>query len=1087
MKRNLLLTACSAGVLIALFVAYSKLVRDPAIESSQRQDIIETVPTAAEISPQQSMQGAAGDQNVVIPPGGGAGITLYDERTGEATHNLRYEEWRPGSEGSRDEVWVKSPVLTFLLPSGMVATVSADEGEITVDRLQKSRAGWKFGWLRGDATIILDRGARRIRSSTQPHDDDVITVRMSEVFFDLDLGQLRCDERVAVSSADFDIAGSGLDLVWNQAANRVEQLTIAHGDKLVLYSMADFFDVSPTTQPVTPEAVAANGVAAGRDAAPAGDVTTQPAVRKLKSHRQRPEKVQTGYLCALTGDVRVRQLRGDEVVSSLDAEMLRLMFDLGAGGGLNLARGTSRPARRGDGHIEVQWSGPLTMSPLPPPEPKSGAPGAGLIVLPPRRRVEALGTDVVLTRGEARIHCGGLEYHDESGRVWLRRGEHACVTLDAGAERSLTASGVFIDRKRDLITLIGDVRLRARRKRPDVVPPDAAGLPAADMTIACAQIAEITLHDWEGDGAASAGLGGALRTARFVGDVHVDFGKQTLNAHELTMTFDRAADGDTFEQRLRGAQASGGVYLSAEHDAVECAWLDLTFAVDTAGDIYPSEFDGRGAVRITRGSSRLTGRRVVAALEPATGEPRSRGERLALRTVRVEGGAELIDPERKIGARGATILAWMEGENRLARANVRGGRGELAIVHARPYTVRGESIELRMREQTLHVDGASRLAFLSRNGLQGERRDRPTKVTVAARQTLHIDGRQNVIRMVGGVEARSGSESLNADEITLTLRDADPPPATAPAGGALGQWVSDLSGLLQADGAARATDPFEGEGGGRKEPIRLTAINALAKTESFESGASEPIVHSSLEAPHLDIDLVQRQIQTVGYTTLLLTDYRIEARRAGDRPESEMVPSDLMSGGPSQTVLKCDRGLTYLLGEEAGGRRDSVLLEGGVKLVHLAGREVVPPAEAGAFAGHDTEQLAKLRARYTTLDCDRLECAFGRRDDAKRAAPAGGALAPGARLTWLNAGGDVQLTDRQDEMRTEVYADRLNFDHSTGRVTVFGTPQSDARVYRFNQATGIVDRPYAGKRLSIDLINNTVQGDVSGEVRQARP
>ena len=189
----------------------------------------------------------------------------YDDQTGRPRDMFLCEDWQP-VPGSKNEIRVSAPELAIMLPSGMIATISADEGQITVDRVEQSQMRPKTGWLEGNAKIVVDRetGVDRTPSAERP--EDVITIALDRLEFDLEGGELKTDGRVAVSSDDFEIAGSGLNLVWNQADNRIETLTLARGEEFVLYPAAGLFGMVNKTEPVqAEEAEPATAPAAGHD------------------------------------------------------------------------------------------------------------------------------------------------------------------------------------------------------------------------------------------------------------------------------------------------------------------------------------------------------------------------------------------------------------------------------------------------------------------------------------------------------------------------------------------------------------------------------------------------------------------------------------------------------------------------------------------------------------------------------------------------------------------------------------------------------------------------------------------------------
>ncbi len=1087
--RRWLVAVLSFAALLALYIGYSSIVRDPLELRGEERDSHADLPYAAEILPPERL--TIGGTDVQIPAGGTASVRVFDPNTGQATRQFKYEEFKPVADAP-NEIWVKNPEVTLRMPSGVIATITAEEGQVAVERIDASRAGWKFGWLRGDTRIVIDRAPSEDGPDAPPQ--RLIEIGMDRMDFDMELGRMKADGEVSALGDEFEIEGVGLDFAWNVAANRVEELRITRGRRLALLKTSDVLGLSGQRP------ASASQPASG----------AMPGSAPLRRDRRPPRE--TTYLCILGGAVRAEQIGTDGVaVATLDAGGLKLLFDMGRGGELMQRRGTSRPA---DGErVEVRWDGPLTLLPTvvpPAPAPRRGEPAAPRVA---RRRLEALGPVVTLTRGESRLHCGRIEYFDDTGQVWLYPGENDRVTIDAGPGRSVIAGSVYIDRNANLVRLIGDVRLESRGSGA----ADGAGRSGERVSsITCSQIAELALHsgsDERGTGDADplAGLSTAIRSGVFWGDVEVRLGEQHLVSHRLEVGFRRPPAGpssqgdalrdpartESFDALIESAVALGSVELRSGDDRVECGRLDLAFSQSESGESYPSRFDARGAVRVTRSGSHVRGDRVWGDLAPQPREAVAAGAdgrrdaaprpRLTLRSVGVEGRAELVDRARKVGARGARILAWVTPDNELERAEVYGEPGGFGLVHASPYTVRGGRIDIDALRRMLEVDGPSRIAFLSRRGLSGEQRERPAVVRVHGTRSLRIDSEGNTVRIDGEVVARCGGERLLGSAMTLRLEDAPLAASTRPARSGLGEWLAQARRLWQpvAEPAVEVAPrvAFEGERGTRKEPLRLIVEHAYAQTRTYEPGLADPVVDWSLDAPWMEIDIPRRLVQTSGATTLLLTDYRVGRDGAAPR-DPGVVPSDLMSGGPSQTLITCDTTFAYQLGPDGPARQDSALLEGRVFMVYRAGREIVNLEQTPVGQRYDRAAIEKLRARHSTLQCNRLEAIFGRPDPAERAAAAP-QRGPATRMLWMDATTDVFLRDRQGTAVTEVNADRLRFDRPNGLVSVWGTRTVDARIHRYDEARGKFSTPAVGKELHLDVIRNTIRtrDRITGEVQ----
>jgi hypothetical protein len=236
----------------------------------------------------------------------------------------------------------------------------------------------------------------------------------------------------------------------------------------------------------------------------------------------------------------------------------------------------------------------------------------------------------------------------------------------------------------------------------------------------------------------------------------------------------------------------------------------------------------------------------------------------------------------------------------------------------------------------------------------------------------------------------------------------------------------------------------------------------------------------------MEIDVRQRCLRTAGQTALLMLDRRLPGD-AGTSSAGLGLPSALMSRGPSETAMVCNRHLIYMMGQ-GDARRDSVLMEGSVRFRHTTGREMLDletmlPQTVGDPAFLDAH---KIKDRNTYLECGRLEAVFAGAADSPAERQA---LIPRSslELALLNARENVLLRDQQNARKIEVYAHQLEFDSSGGLVRVLAAPdaESDVRVYEENTQTGRFSNPVVAREVIIDLRTNTVRatkirGSISG-------
>lgn len=1075
--RRVAVLVLSVGALLALFGAYSVLMRP--IGGAGLSDTADALPTDARFDqpagqPVADLRVASGR---VLPSGGGAlEFTIYDEQTGRPRETFRCKSYMP-VPGVRDEILVTQPELTLRLPSGMTAQISAAEGQVSIDREGGSSVRPRAGRMEGAARIVIDRGTALDRPPLAERPADRIELTLRKMEFDLERGRLFSDDEIQARSTDLVFDGWGLKLVWNQADNRVETLRIERGDRFEL--LLGGGGRAALLGGASSDGAGANAAGPRSNVASA---STRPAARGGA------RRGSSGYRCLLTGEVEVEQWRDDVRVGGLKADELELGFGVGGGGGAaesgpSETPATSRPsvASAPSGYVPqerlvVRWCGPLVLTP------SDGAAGAESS----RRRVEARGAAVVVDLpDEGRIVCGGLILHDDSQRLWLAPGPGGLVDIDMPQRLSGTAQSVFFDGRTGLLKLVGPVKMRsaARRAAP------GAGRAESDLlrrgrrlTVACEESAELTLARAETSATSVDALAaGAIQSASFRGAARVDLGGDQLTAERVVADFDAdagsaAAADDQLAGRLRLVSAQGQARLESERRRLEAGWLTLRFARDGRGAAFAERLEAHGDVRLAD-----DGRRVVAA--------------------------------------GRELRAALAPGEQLERATIVGTSERFATAAAQGYRVRGQTIELSGGDNALRVAGPSELRFNAQRTLQGRDQSRPVETTVTSRDSLAIDlgGQPATVTFIGEVNARGGDEQLTADALTLFLEPA--PPRAAPtdshgepaaaarwlgaltlgeplvmlAGGAASGWRELEQAWSPADATRRPASPAASgvvRDPGPQEPRRAVARNALVESNTMTPGDSQPLVHQSIAAPELEIDVPQRTIRTVGQTRLQMIDRRLDAN-AMPQAGGGGLTSALMSRGPSQTLLQCARQMTYAIGPEGPARSDRVVFEGGVRFVHVAGREMINLEQMLPQVRDNPGLLEKLPSRSTQLECDRLDVEFVAAQPG--ATPAGAAPAVPApsgsrapvQLGWLAATGSVYLRDQLGPVIRTMEAAQLEFDRAQGIVRVIGGEGADARVWNENKVTHQLDAPAVAPEIILDVQNNTIRAtrSIRGTIR----
>ena len=1122
MVRNVLLfIALAAIAAVAYFGLMNSLSSDDPEDGA---DELSNLPTSQSSAADDAM-GFLGD-TVKVQAGGEMELTRYDPKTGQARDRFRFANWQPLGRDSK-EVSVSKPQLMLTLGGGLVATVVADEGQITVDRIeQQLQSSPKRGALRGNAKIHLDRARSLADADAAGPSSERITIELDELRFDLQVGTLAGDGRMRVRGPQFDVSGRGLFFEWNQADNVVKQLVLRRGEFIEL-------NLAPRTETLPP---AASQPVVSRSA-------SQPVATNAPRKPDSKNRERTAYELVLHDNVRVDQMRGEMRVGGLTADEIRVLIDVGK---------DAKTLLTGEGPLgQTPASTPTSASATSVPQPLGSPPSApasasapadpmrlvirwdGTLELLPRlddaargplrRQFVATGKSVRLDQANGSVECGRVEYHDEDKQIWLSPGSDGLVRLTRGRDAYVAARTIYINQNSHLIKLIGDVELLASK----------SGGGGRGLAIRAEHFAEIRLAKGEGPASNQATrspispIGGptdvdwtGVESARFVGAVDVLIDGDRLNSEQLDVRFRKAAAAGPggVEASLDEAVASGSVRFRADDQSMRCERLTLKFDTTSSGQIFPRETAAAGDVVIQNGRSWARGRRINAyAVAEPPAAPNTPGE-VAIRRLEIVDGARLADPDNKVAARGERVIANFSGRNELTDAVVVGRPGEPAEVRADNYRVRGAQVDLDPRAQTLSVNGKSWLAFDATRIGNSRARRRPTLVEIESNDALRVDVRSEKIEFSGDVIARSRDEELRSERLTLLLKSTPRQVVAARAmpygsaqlafasaiqrawsgGASASSTAQPKSGIARlasafadfrklAGGAGRraiskaprlalAIAPVDREA--RREPVRIVADDALFRTESYVR-AGRPLSIAEVKSPKLTFEIEQRQLLSEGMTLLGMTSRNLGGQVSRESAEDAIgLPSPLVSRGPSQTGLRCTKSMTYVIGKDSvGARRDLVVFDGEVYFFHRIGRDMLDIQKV--LPELTAAQISQLPGRVTTLDCGRVECEFlANQDDPSD--PRGS-----LKLAWMIASGNVALRDEQGPAVRTVQCDRLEFNREQSIINVNGSASNPAKIYSENKSTNQAEMPAVGESFTIDLNKNQIRTQgTRGEFRR---
>ncbi len=1081
--RNALLMIGTLAVLSAGYYYYAAATRiDREGDFDSPANLSQLATDTGTTSDNEMVIDLRDDSEVHLAPGQETGFTVFDEFTGRPVQQFRWANWEKVA-GTRNDVAVTDPELR-LFTQQLVVAIKAERGQLAVDEVDRRRFRPKKGWLEGNVEITIERDAKGEETRAAVALDG-LTIHLERMHFDMALGELKGEGTLQVKSPAFSLDGKGLRLVWNDVDRRVDTLEIYEGNQLSIELASGLFQ-QVRTEP---------------SAAPATHAPPPPATPDAP-----PRRVMT-YAVALLENVRARHFRGDQPIGLLTADELHLLFDMADNSKAVFQDGQPPAAETAAGpeaaeapptdaaeaaeppapeRLVVQWSGPLQLAPQ-----LNARPSGEL-----RRHIEARGDLVHLEGNGTTIDCGGLLYREEERRLWLHPRADRPVALRMARGPAVDATSIFLDRDAGIVKLVGDVRVRGL----------APGEGGDRLGIRSRLWAELHLSGQPDPSESSSptDLGSlTLERAIFVGGVRADLDSgRALHAQRLETRFAELPLPAAASQPAiaAAAQAAAPVLVAPTSPAAlsESAALALASAEQLAGLEAPAtrpadlarglqltDAVASGSVRLLDGDQALQGTwmRINFALTP--------DGRTFPTDVEARGDIGLRNTAQQVYARGRRMTANLSRDGRLTDAAIIGDTQHPAVALAQTYRITGGRIDVTLDEKTgsqqpfhMRVPGQAELLFVSDRGLQGRKQRKGEPVRITARQALEFDSDagRNQVRFLGNVVAREGDQRLEADTLTLFLKDI-----------VTRKEVTGLARIRQIYGAFAGRITGRKSGGDgilggdsesfRKEPLRLQAQHASLISETFVPGRAKPVVMQQISAPELTVEIPQRTVRTVGETILGMTSLRMPsaADRSGDQANTALgVPSAMISGGPSQTALMCKGSMTYVFSAEGEDRGDSVLFQGGVIFRHLAGKAMASFAELLPEVASDPRQVAMLKDRNTYLACDRLELLL--QQQAGQALPG-----QGASLAWLNARGEVYLKDQQGAGIREVQANQIEFDRNAKTVRVLGDEARNlpAKVEFMNRETNRYEQPAVGPAFTIYLDTNTVKAEkVSGSIQR---
>jgi len=776
-----------------------------------------------------------------IPPGKAPTISIYDSK-GREKIQYRSDDWEPISD---NEFHVNDLEMRMLLPGGQLVHVWADEGQVRTHRTEGGNMDPKSGWLKGNVRIFIDRTTPEWRkehpdlAEPDQHPEQVVKIWLEEVDFDLDLARIESQGPILLQSGFAELEGKGLELVWNEVSRQITTLKIAEGKRAIvrgeqLGSFQIASDVviadEPGPEPALVTELAQTPVEdTPADLAQAGapdNEAKELAFPDLEGEDERlPESRVDTYQIEFHDDVIAMQKEGIRVAGSLRANMLRLIYDMGAAERDAVEHGpekdsaknkdsqpikptspkpldTSLAASKKQGYLDLRWKGSLTVSPLTETEAREPDD-------PRRLHVIAVGDPVVVRdRKQNEAKCHELEYHDETKQIWLRGTAEAPVRTRLSENRELVGETIFFDRKAGIARIEGPGRMTDELTEADNILADER----ENVDIQWSRAVEIQFDQISYEvpnpkgGPPTPKRREYIRSAVFTGKARFAQANQSINADRIEALFRKpdpkqpeAADSMTAPEEI---VAIGHVLLISGSESVTCDRLEADMTLDETGQAYPRLATAFGNVIARQGEQEIRARdrltiTTKSVPRPVPEEKRSHYETLArqhniqpgsprwvafekklknrrqtaIETMRAIGEVSAADPKSGLDLGADTLECTFGKEREISHAFIAGTEATPAHVDTGEFYINGTQIIIDTPTQSVDLPGDGLLRFFTQQDLDGQPVDDPIPVTVTWQQRMALRGERNVATFSGEVRARTRNTTVDCNELRVDFRD----------------------------------------------------------------------------------------------------------------------------------------------------------------------------------------------------------------------------------------------------------------------------------------------------------------------------
>ena len=1135
--RTLVVASATLAILLVCFsiYQYSQLVDPELVEQYEQRAEPAEVTTAP---PPETDPNAVGVKvgPVNAPLGGGQRIslTLYPREGTRAAGEVNVLDYAP-VEGSPNELKLAEPEFRLRTRQGYTIRATATDGHLEVQRRATGGYDPQRGRLVGNVVIEIDRrtdeeralpssgaespGARKGQGAVPAA--ALVRVELEEIEFDLEYARVVIPGAFHLSAVDVDLRAPGLEVRFNEAENRVDYLRIEPGGgRLELREGAEGMNLSvpgmggPATKQLTlverlrgtvQRQLAARAQAAQQEQ----EVKPQPGQRYVTDEgepvvlpdrkEQAAPSAAVKYYARFEEEVDASQMRGEERVSRLEADLLEIVRDFGEDDREALTSG--KPAAEGETgatptadagqtpavdtdleRIILTWTGRLVLEALPP--------GDERITDVERTRIIAHGAPGRVSHPDGAASFGRLAYEPDAGSVWFDESSTGPAVVHSAEQGSLSGRQIHFRR-------VGE-EMYVRVVGPGMATRDPAEEDwraaetengADDTDVAFDGTLEVfgrIVADKRVDftGTTTTRELRILDQTKFTGGVRMKQDDRRLSAETLTLDFAPSEGRHQRHQRIERMRGTGGVVLAEGVDQLSCRELDTLLTVDARGKPVPLTATAMGEVSATQGERTIEARdklivdfelvsvppppfdlmKAYAAaaaagedVEQIDWETRRRAHeadvrpKAGVKRLQGFGGVRVVDPTQGLDLSAEELDCNVVNGREIEIATIKGAEGKPASVQLGSFTVTGQPVRLNVPDQWAEVPGPGHLTFRSYKDLDGRRLSEPIPIAVTWEEGMRYRGRENWASFAGNVHAASENET-EFDCKKLVIEFDDVQPATQGEPPSADWWIfQDLADQLAREGRGDPA-PWEGSSNFSKEPAHIVATGGVtAKGADYDTVTGELKSRARIQGPKLSVNLRQEVSKMLieGPGTLLLEDFRPADEQAAKSRTDPGFSLDAVAG-PSKTLIVWQEFMWYDFSiHQARFQRD-------VEFKHFSGIGLKRLSATKA----DTSP-GRGEGRATFLECDALTADFmGGTQEVEMDQKRFGSIS-GARLKRFQASGDVRLID--EIVGFWAVSDVLTFERARGLLTLEGRRRVPAEIVL--QQPGKL--PYSAKSTSI--------------------